>query len=104
LLKHSQAWFTANAKSHLNKGLLFLVISILFSFVIFNYDLRKDLYVLSLGCRSGGLAMLISEQNNSTDNGFVNDFQFMPKNNETVAWVQFFSWFALFSIYGFTLR
>jgi hypothetical protein len=82
------------------------VISIYSRSLYFNYDLREDLYVLSIGCRSGGLAMLISEQNLSTDNGFVNDFQFMPKNNETVAWVQrFFSWFCLVLLYiGFTLR
>jgi maltose/moltooligosaccharide transporter len=68
------------------KGILFLIVSALFSFVIFNFDLKKDLYVLSLGLIGlGGLAMLISvnAKNNTTDNGFVtimNDFQFMPKS------------------------
>jgi maltose/moltooligosaccharide transporter len=40
-----------------------------------------------------------------TDNGFVtimNDFQFMPKNNKTISLVQFFSWFALFSMCIYT--
>jgi hypothetical protein len=39
------------------------------------------------------------QKNNTTDNGFVtimNDFQFMPKIMKQLAWVQFFSWFALF--------
>jgi maltose/moltooligosaccharide transporter len=31
----------------------------------------------------------------------MNDFQFMPTIMKQLAWVQFFSWFALFSI-GFT--
>jgi maltose/moltooligosaccharide transporter len=102
-------WFTANAKTHLNKGLLFLLISLLFSLTIFHYDLKKDLYVLSIGLIGlGGLAMLISgllQKNNKTNNGFVtimNDFQFMPKIMKQLAWVQFFSWFALFSMWIYT--
>jgi maltose/moltooligosaccharide transporter len=45
--------------SHLTKGILFLIVSVLFSIVIYHYDLKKDLYVLSLGLL-GGLAMLVS--------------------------------------------
>ena len=103
---HSDEWFAANGSSHLTKGILFLVISALFSFVIYYYDLKKDLYVLSLGLIGlGGLAMFISgllQKNNKTENGFVtimNDFQFMPKIMKQLAWVQFFSWFALFSMW-----
>ena len=106
---HSAEWFALNAKSHLTKGALFLMVSILFSLVIFHYDLKKDLYVLSLGLIGlGGLAMLISgmlQKANKTDNGFVtimNDFQFMPKIMKQLAWVQFFSWFALFSMWIYT--
>jgi maltose/moltooligosaccharide transporter len=59
---HSADWFASNGKSHLMKGILFLIVSALFSFVIFNFDLKKDLYVLSLGLIGlGGLAMLISD-------------------------------------------
>jgi maltose/moltooligosaccharide transporter len=42
------------------------------------------------------------QKNNTTDNGFVtimNDFQFMPTIMKQLAWVQFFSWFALFSMW-----
>jgi maltose/moltooligosaccharide transporter len=106
---HSNDWYVANAKSHLTKGLLFLVISILFSFAIYHYDLKKDLYVLSLGLIGlGGVAMLVSgllQKTNHTENGFVtimNDFQFMPKIMKQLAWVQFFSWFALFSMWIYT--
>ena len=102
-------WFTANAKAHLNKGLLFLLISVVFSIIISYYELKKDLYVLSIGLIGlGGLAMLISgilQKNNKTTNGFVtimNDFQFMPKIMKQLAWVQFFSWFALFSMWIYT--
>ncbi len=107
--EHSADWFTNNAKSHLTKGLLFSIISVLFSLAIFHYGLKKDLYVLSIGLIGvGGIAMLISgmlQKGNRTSNGFVtimNDFQFMPKIMKQLAWVQFFSWFALFSMWIYT--
>ena len=107
--EHTADWFITNGKSHLSKGILFLIVSVLFSALIYNYDLKKDLYVLSLGLIGlGGLAMLVSgimQKNNSTNNGFVtimNDFQFMPKIMKQLAWVQFFSWFALFSMWIYT--
>ncbi|MEZ7500050.1 MFS transporter [Flavobacterium sp. Arc3] len=107
--EHSAEWFVTNGQSHLTKGILFLVVSALFSALIYEYDLKKDLYVLSLGLIGlGGLAMLVSgmmQKNNTTDNGFVtimNDFQFMPKIMKQLAWVQFFSWFALFSMWIYT--
>ncbi|MGZ9674823.1 MFS transporter [Flavobacterium sp. GNP001] len=106
---HSKEWFLANGKSHLSKGLLFLVVSAVFSFAIYNYELKKDLYVLSIGLIGlGGIAMLTSgllQKANNTENGFVtimNDFQFMPKIMKQLAWVQFFSWFALFSMWIYT--
>ena len=99
---HSIEWFNSNGKSHFNKGVLFLLISAVFSFAIYHYDLKKDLYVLSLGLIGlGGLAMLISglmQKADKTDNGFItimNDFQFMPKIMKQLAWVQFFSWLAV---------
>lgn len=106
---HSIEWFKSNGKSHFNNGVLFLLISAVFSFGIYQYDLKKDLYVLSLGLIGlGGLAMLISglmQKADKTDNGFItimNDFQFMPKIMKQLAWVQFFSWFALFSMWIYT--
>jgi maltose/moltooligosaccharide transporter len=102
-------WFQSNGNSHLTKGILFLAISILFSLAIYTYDLKKDLYVLSIGLIGlGGIAMLTSglmQKSNKTNNGFVtimNDFQFMPKIMKQLAWVQFFSWFALFSMWIYT--
>lgn len=107
--EHSADWFASNAKSHLTKGISFLIVSVLFSLAIFHFDLKKDLYVLSLGLIGlGGLAMLVSglmQKTNNTENGFVtimNDFQFMPKIMKQLAWVQFFSWFALFSMWIYT--
>ncbi len=106
---HSQEWYQNNGKSHLTKGILFFSIGIIFALAINYYDLKKDLYVLSLGLIGlGGLAMIVSglfQKANKTENGFVtimNDFQFMPKIMKQLAWVQFFSWFALFSMWIYT--
>ena len=106
---YSTEWYQNNGKSHLNKGLIFFAIGILFAFAIFHFELKKDLYVLALGLIAlGGLAMIISglmQKANNTENGFVtimNDFQFMPKIMKQLAWVQFFSWFALFSMWIYT--
>ena len=106
---YSPEWYLENGNSHMKKGLLFLLVGLTFSFAVYYFDLKKDLYVLSLGLISlGGLAMLISglmQKAKNTDNGFVtimNDFQFMPKIMKQLAWVQFFSWFALFSMWIYT--
>jgi maltose/moltooligosaccharide transporter len=106
---HSQEWYQNNGKSHLTKGIIFFSIGIVFALAINYYELKKDLYVLSLGLIGlGGLAMIVSglfQKANKTENGFVtimNDFQFMPKIMKQLAWVQFFSWFALFSMWIYT--
>ena len=106
---HSKEWFAKNGSSHLTKGMIFFAIGILAALAIYHYDLKKDLYVLSLGLVAlGGLAMIISglmQRANCTENGFVtimNDFQYMPKIMKQLAWVQFFSWFALFSMWIYT--
>ena len=61
--------------------------------------------MITLGLISfGGVALIVSGlmQTNKTKNSFVNiviDFQMMPKVMKQLAWVQFFSWFALFSMW-----
>jgi maltose/moltooligosaccharide transporter len=101
----SADWYITNGHSHLTKGILFLIVSVLFS--IYHYDLKKDLYVLSLGLIGlGGISDVSFRHNanNTTDNGFVtimNDFQFMPTIMKQLAWVNFFPGLR-FSLYGFT--
>jgi maltose/moltooligosaccharide transporter len=56
----SADWYITNGQSHLTKGILFLIVSVLFSIVIYHYDLKKDLYVLTGLIGLGGLAMLVS--------------------------------------------
>ncbi|WP_224485183.1 MFS transporter [Robertkochia aurantiaca] len=105
----SASWFRENGKRHSLIGLIAMIIGLSFTWCISYFDLKKDLYVLSLGLIAlGGLALIISgwlQQKGKYDNGFItimNDFQFMPKVMKQLAWVQFFSWFALFSMWIYT--
>ncbi|MEJ2113212.1 MAG: MFS transporter [Flavobacteriaceae bacterium] len=101
-----ESWYKTNGKSHLKNGAIILFMGLLATYFIYMYDLKKDLYVLTLGLLSfGGLAMIVSglmQKNSNYKNGFVtimNDFQTMPRVMKQLAWVQFFSWFALFSMW-----
>ena len=105
----TKEWFLNNGKSHLKTGIIVLLIGIVSSYLVYYFNLKKDLYVLTAGLIGlGGVAMVISgifQKNNNVENGFVtimNDFQEMPKLMKQLAWVQFFSWFALFSMWIYT--
>lgn len=104
----SEEWYQKNGKSHLIKGFIILFIGLLSSYLVYNFNLKKDLYVLTFGLiTSGGIALIVSGylQTNKKRNGFVNimnDFQMMPKVMKQLAWVQFFSWFSLFSMWIYT--
>ncbi len=102
----SENWFISNGKSHLLNGFITLVIGVVSTYAIYRYELKKDLYVLTIGLISfGGIALIISgllQKAKNYKNGFVtivNDFQSMPKVMKQLSWVQFFSWFALFSMW-----
>jgi maltose/moltooligosaccharide transporter len=104
-----ETWFVSNGKFHLNKGTIFLVVGLLATYVVYYYNLKKDLFVLTLGLITlSGVILIVSGYLQNTrhyKNGFVtivNDFQFMPKVMKQLAWVQFFSWFALFSMWIYT--
>jgi len=64
--------------------------------------------ILSAGMAVVGLLLVASgllQRAGRWDNGFVtilNDFQDMPHTMRQLAWVQFFSWFALFAMWIYT--
>lgn len=69
--------------------------------------LEKELYILSIGFAATGLFFVLAHQMNAKDqeNGFVvimNDLLRMPLVMKQLAVVQFFSWFALFSMWIYT--
>ncbi|MFK7809433.1 MAG: MFS transporter, partial [Saprospiraceae bacterium] len=105
-IKRSAGWFEKNSMKHIRGGLGAIVIGLLLATYIYNNELKKDLYVLAFGIFVlFGLCFLISgllQKSRKTDNGFVtimNDFQTMPKTMVQLAFVQFFSWFALFAMW-----
>lgn len=70
---------------------------------------HKELYILSIGLFViGVLFALVSQlRKRKIRNGFtviITDLLNMPKTMKQLAWVQFFSWFALFSMWIYTTK
>lgn len=72
------------------------------------YQLEKELLILGGGGIVYGLLMLysgLSQRSGISENATVsilNDLILMPKTMKQLAWVQFFSWFALFAMWIYT--
>ncbi|MEM9820796.1 MAG: MFS transporter [Bacteroidota bacterium] len=98
----------ASAASKIQGGLMVALFGSIVSWLLFNWELDKELYILSFSLLVGGLLFALAgwmQKSGNTRNGFVNmidDFQTMPKTMRQLAWVQFFSWFALFSMWIYT--
>jgi len=101
-------YYHGNGGRQIGVGLLVSIIGLVLTALVRRYDLDKELYVLSVGTLIGGLLLLISgalQRSGSFQNAFVtiiNDFQDMPRTMKQLAPVQFFSWFALFSMWIYT--
>jgi maltose/moltooligosaccharide transporter len=72
------------------------------------YEQAYQVMILSVGMGVVGLLLIASgllQRAGRTEGGFVtilNDFQDMPHTMKQLAWVQFFSWFALFAMWIYT--
>jgi maltose/moltooligosaccharide transporter len=88
-------------------GWIFIVAGIVLSIWLASQEVYQAL-VLSAGMGFVGVLLMISgrmQRGGRHDNGFVtiiNDFQDMPHTMRQLAWVQFFSWFALFAMWIYT--
>ena len=85
-------------------GLIMMLVGLVTTMAIAYFELKKDLYILSVGLAIVGLLFLLaaSLRKKHIDNGFVNimtDLLRMPKTMKQLASVQFFSWFAMFSMW-----
>ncbi len=81
------------------------IFGVIFSGLIHTFGWAKELYILSMGAIAIAAILFIAyslQKNNKTSHGFyqiVSDFFTMPKVMIRLAVVQFFSWFALFSMW-----
>jgi maltose/moltooligosaccharide transporter len=78
------------------------------SFLVYLLNMEAEVYILGIGLIAFGLILLITgilTKKNKTHNGLIvviNDLFMMPKTMGQLAFVQFFSWFALFSMWIYT--
>ena len=102
-------------KRQLNIGVFLLLIGGVASAYVHHINSKgngnehKELYILSIGLLViGFLFALVSQlRKKEIRNGFtiiVTDLLNMPKTMKQLAWVQFFSWFALFSMWIYTTK
>jgi len=90
------------------RGIYWILAGVLLSIIIRFYSLEKELYILSVGIGTFGLIQIITGlfvSGGNTKSGLVvvlSDLYSMPKTMRQLAIVQFFSWFALFSMWIYT--
>lgn len=101
------------AESFNKRGLIWLLFGLALTASLYFYNkesgskLEKELYVLTGGIVAFGICQLAAGffTKRRKDNGFVevmDDLNFLPTTMKKLAIVQFFSWFALFSMWIYT--
>jgi MFS family permease len=89
-------------------GPIYLILGAVLTFLVYEFDLTKELYVLTVGLGLFGLLQLIGgllqkkERSEGWLNTILDDLYLMPKTMVQLAFVQFFSWFALFAMWIYT--
>lgn len=96
------------AAKFVTRGVYWITGGIIISALIYYLELQAELYILSVGSAAFGLIQIITGllvSSGKTENGLVvviTDLFMMPKTMGQLAIVQFFSWFALFSMWIYT--
>jgi maltose/moltooligosaccharide transporter len=89
-------------------ALVLIVIGIILTSIIYFLRLEKELYVLAVGLSLFGIFHAIASYYIKKSKAYlpivhiVKDFNTMPKTMVQLAYVQFFSWFALFAMWIYT--
>ncbi len=98
----------AKEKSKLNLyGSILIVVGLILSILVWQNNIKQDVYILSFGLLLVGILFVItaSLKQYNPNNAFVHiisDLLTMPTTMKQLAAVQFFSWFALFSMWIYT--
>ncbi len=91
-------------------GVIGLIIGILLSVLLFFIDVQKEVYVGSIGLIVFGIIEILAGYFQGFTNKakglveVISDLNTMPATMKQLAFVQFFSWFALFSMWIYTNR
>ncbi len=90
-------------------GVVMMLLGVVSSFFPYYFDLQKELYILTVGILLIGILFFLAAlvRSRKVHNGFVvimTDLLYMPKTMKQLASVQFFSWFALFSMWIYTTQ
>jgi maltose/moltooligosaccharide transporter len=99
---------TSPLKIYIKRGISWALIGILLLIPIIRFHLNKELYILGGGIILFGLLQLFSAlliNSGKKETGLVSiitDLYNMPQTMKQLALVQFFSWFALFSMWIYT--
>jgi maltose/moltooligosaccharide transporter len=105
--RRTPAAYAVNGRRQMRLGWILLAAGILLSLWL-AYEAVYQVMILSAGLGVVGLLLIFGgllQRGGRYDNGFVtilNDFQDMPHTMKQLAWVQFFSWFALFAMWIYT--
>lgn len=100
--------YQREGKRLLRVGALTALLGAVFIALLFRADLNKELYILVFAIFFVGMLWVLAgamKQSGRYQNGFVaimSDLLRMPKAMQQLAVVQFFSWFALFSMWIYT--
>lgn len=98
----------ARLKKKAQHGPIFLIVGVLLSAAVYLAGWEQELYIVTGGFIALGLLLILSvtlQKKSTTENGLVvvmDDLYAMPKTMKQLAAVQFFSWFALFSMWIYT--
>ena len=90
---------------YLSIGMISLVLGIIGVAVVAQTQIDQQLYILAVGIALFGVLLILTNQlqkKGKTENGFyqiIQDLFAMPGTMKQLAVVQFFSWFALFSLW-----
>ena len=104
----AQADYQAESGPFIKKGFIWILIGVLITVAIILFDIAQETYIFSFGSLVYGVLQVIVGsliKSGRTENGLVEvifDLNKMPKTMGQLAFVQFFSWFALFSMWIYT--
>ncbi len=95
-------------RKYLRRGVIWTLAGLVIAYPIYRFELEKELYILAGGLALFGILQLLSGamvSGKREKNGLVSiitDLYRMPLTMKQLAIVQFFSWFALFSMWIYT--